>query len=138
MRIKVMTDTVAWTEKRLVEIDAETLCRWLSSDMAVLVDVREPWEFAQDRISGAINLPLSKFDIRKLPSDDGRRIVLTCAIGRRSAQAAGIMLATGYDKVTHLRGGMLAWDEADFETLSGEPANDTAPTEITVPSCASA
>ncbi len=133
-----MSDTVTWTEKRLIEIDAVTLCRWLSSDMAVLVDVREEWEFAQDRIPGAINLPLSKFDIRKLPADDGRRLVLTCAVGRRSAQAAGIMLATGHDKVTHLRGGMLAWDDADYETISGEPVKGAARAELSMLPCASA
>ena len=133
-----MSDTVTWTEKRLIEIDAVTLCRWLSSDMAVLVDVREEWEFAQERIPGAINLPLSKFDIRKLPADDGRRLVLTCAVGRRSAQAAGIMLATGHDKVTHLRGGMLSWDDADFDTVSGESVKDAAPAELSMLRCASA
>lgn len=131
-----MSDTVTWTEKKLIEIDAATLCRWLSSDMAVLVDVREEWEFVQDRIPGAINLPLSKFDIRKLPVDDGRRLVLACAVGRRSAQAAGIMLATGHDKVTHLRGGMLSWDDAGYETVDSEPAKEAAPAEITLLSCA--
>ena len=133
-----MTNAVTWTEKRLIEIDAATLCRWLASDMAVLVDVREEWEFAQDRISGAINLPLTKFDIRKLPAHDGRRLVLICAVGRRSAQAAGIMMATGYDKVTHLRGGMLSWDDADYETVSGEPAKNTANASVAILSCASA
>lgn len=133
-----MTETVGWTEKSLVEIDVATLCRWLSSDMAVVVDVREEWEFEQDRIPGAVNIPLSKFDIRKLPAQDGRRLVLTCAIGRRSAQAAGIMLATGYDKVTHLRGGMLAWDEADFETDKGKPEGSTTATPARLHSCASA
>jgi rhodanese-related sulfurtransferase len=133
-----MTDTVTWTEKRLIEIDAPTLCRWLAADMAVLVDVREEWEFEQDRIPGAINVPLSKFDIRKLPQDDGRRIVLTCAVGRRSAQAAGIMLSTGYDKVTHLRGGMLAWEEADFATVSGEPEKEARRDELFALPCASA
>jgi rhodanese-related sulfurtransferase len=133
-----MTDTATWTEKRLIEIDAATLCRWLSSDMAVLVDVREEWEFAQDRIPGAINLPLSKFDIRKLPVDGGRRLVLACAVGRRSAQAAGIMMATGHDKVTHLRGGMLSWDDAEFETVSGEQAHDTYGAKIALLPCASA
>ena len=133
-----MSDTVARMEERLIEIDAATLCRWLSSDMAVLVDVREAWEFEQDRIPGAFNLPLSKFDIRKLPAGDGRRVVLTCAIGRRSAQAAGIMLNTGHDQVTHLRGGMLSWDGAGFDTVSGEPANDEFGAKVASLSCASA
>jgi len=135
MRIKVMTDTVAWTEKRLVEIDAATLCRWLSSDMAVLIDVREPWEFAQDRIVGAINLPLSQFDTHKLPAGDGRRIVLTCAVGRRAAQAAGIVLAAGWDKVTCLRDGMLSWEAADFGTISDEPVQDLFPMDNATASC---
>lgn len=133
-----MTDKTTWTEKRLIEIDAATLCRWLSSDMAVLVDVREEWEFLQDRIARAINIPLSKFDIRKLPVDDGRRLVLTCAVGRRSAQAAGIMLATGYDQVIHLRGGMLAWDDAELETVSGEPKKESIEAEIVALPCRSA
>jgi rhodanese-related sulfurtransferase len=134
-----MTSAATWTEKRLIEIDAATLCRWLASDMAVLVDVREEWEFAQDRIPGAINMPLSKFDIRKLPAEDGRRLVLTCAVGRRSAQAAGILLATGYDTATHLRDGMLAWDDADFETQSGAPGvAEAAASRIALLPCASA
>ena len=132
-----MTDKATWTEKRLIEIDAATLCRWLSSDMAILIDVREEWEFLQDRIPGAINMPLSKFDIRKLPVDDGRRIVLTCAVGRRSAQAAGIMLATEYDTATHLRGGMLSWDDANFETVSGAPESDPIEAEVSLLPCAS-
>lgn len=114
----MMATAQGWTEKRLIEIDAPTLCRWLAADMAVLVDVREESEFAEDRIPGAINVPLSRFDVRALPDGDGRRVVLACAIGRRSAQAAGILLAAGYETATHLRGGMLAWDDAGFETES--------------------
>lgn len=133
-----MTETTAWTEKRLIEIDAATLCRWLSADMAVLVDVREEWEFLQDRIAGAVNIPLSKFDIRKLPVEDGRRLVLTCAVGRRSAQAAGILLATGHDSATHLRGGMLAWDDAGYGTIAGEPPKGEAGLAAVHRPCASA
>lgn len=117
-----MSTATAWTEKRLIEIDAATLCRWLAADMAVLVDVREDAEFAEDRIPGAISMPLSGFDPAELPDTGGKRLVLTCAIGRRSAQAAGIMLASGYDQVIQLRGGMLAWDDGDFTTLSGPVA----------------
>lgn len=123
----MMRNAVSWTEKRLIEIDAPTLCRWLASDMAVLVDVREDDEFAEERIPGAINVPLSRFDVRKLPAEDGRRLVLTCAVGRRSAQAAGILLAAGHESATHLRGGMLAWDDAGFETEIGSPLAVAAP-----------
>ncbi|UCH73930.1 MAG: rhodanese-like domain-containing protein [Rhodospirillales bacterium] len=121
-----MTNAASWTEKTLIEIDPATLCRWLAADRAVLVDVREEQEFVEDRIPGAINLPLSRFDVRKLPEMDGRRLVLTCAVGRRSAQAAGILLASGHATATHLRGGMLAWDEAGFDTIFGAPLPQSA------------
>lgn len=134
-----MAKTTAWTEKRLIEIDSATLCRWLAADKAVLVDVREDWEFAQDRIPGAINLPLSGFDIRKLPAEDGRRLVLACAVGRRSAQAAGILLATGRESAIHLKGGMMAWEDAGFETESHAPsAVDTSLAQVATLRCASA
>lgn len=133
-----MTDTAAWTEKRFIEIDAPTLCRWLASEQAVLVDVREECEFAEDRIPGAVNVPLSKFDVRKLPARDGRRLVLACAIGRRSAQAAGILLGSGYDTVIHLRGGMLAWDDAGYDTSDAAPLPAAAATTGAVLNCASA
>ncbi len=134
-----MTQAAPWTEKRLIEIDATTLCRWLAADRAVLVDVREEWEFAQDRIPGSVNLPLSKFDIRKLPAEDGRRLVFVCAVGRRSAQAVGILLATGYETATHLRGGLLAWDDAGFDTDTTVPGTVEAPgSAVAVLRCASA
>lgn len=116
----IMADSAAWAEKSLVEIDAATLHRWLSAGMAVLVDVREPWEFADEHIPGAVNLPLSTFDAAGLPSGDGRRVVLTCAIGRRSAQAADMMLAAGHGEVAYLRDGMLSWQGAGFETVPGD------------------
>lgn len=114
-----MTASDVFAEKRLIEIEAATLCRWLAIGHAALVDVREKWEFEQDRIPGSVNMPLSKFDPAGLPDLDGRRLVLVCAVGRRSAQAAGILLASGFDEVVHLRGGLLAWDEEDYATAPG-------------------
>lgn len=113
-----MAETGVFGERRLIEIEAATLCRWLDMGRALLVDVREEDEFAEDRISGALNMPLSSFDPARLPETGGRRLVLVCGVGRRSAQAAGILMAAGHTEVTHLRGGMLAWDDAQFRTVS--------------------
>jgi len=49
------------------------------------------------------------------------------------------LLATGHDTATHLRGGMLAWDDAGFGTESGaSAAAETAPSRVAIPACASA
>lgn len=97
-----------------VEIDATVLKRWLEDEEAILVDVREPDEHAAERIPGAHLVPLSRFRAADVPP--GRRIVLHCRSGRRSAQALGLLRSSGRAEVTHLRGGILAWKKAGHET----------------------
>src|SRR5690606_37152457 len=51
----------------------------------VLIDVREPTEYAVERIHGALLFPLSTFDPAMLPQDEERQLVFHCGSGRRSA-----------------------------------------------------
>lgn len=77
---------------------------------AVVVDVREPGEFAGGHVPGAINLPLSRFDSAQLPRPEGKAVVLNCAGGVRSAKALRMCGEIPVD--THLAGGMNAWNRA--------------------------
>ncbi len=81
----------------------------LDADEILLIDVREPNEFADARISGALNYPLSTFDPSTLPTEDGKTIVLSCAGGVRSVKAAEAAQAAGIDIHDHLAGGLRAW-----------------------------
>jgi len=111
-----MMNTVEMSRGRLIEIDAETLHERLAADRALLVDVREPAEFAEAHIPGSVSIPLSTFDADDLPDAGDREIVLICAIGRRSKKAAEIIHASGRSEVTHLFGGLIAWEDAGFPT----------------------
>lgn len=73
---------------------------------AVLIDVREPNEFASERIAGAHNFPLSQFDPAALP---GGTLVLYCAGGVRSVRAAEACDTMGVAVAGHLAGGIRAW-----------------------------
>ena len=75
---------------------------------AVLIDVREQNEFDEARVPGAILIPLSEFANRytELPKD--QEIVLMCAAGVRSAQAAQFAAQHGF-KLSNLEGGIKAW-----------------------------
>jgi rhodanese-related sulfurtransferase len=89
------------------------LRQWLRSGEAVVIDVREPDEFAREHIAGATLLPLSRFDPAQALSKakPGQRIVMQCKSGRRSADAcrlAAPLAASGLPVFT-LAGGIEAW-----------------------------
>lgn len=87
---------------------------------ALLVDVREPGEYAEIHAEGAQLLPLSEFENRfgELPKD--RPLVMICRSGARSARAGEYLRAQGYSDVVNLAGGTLAWAEAGLPTAGGE------------------
>lgn len=105
------------TGKGLIEIDATTLKAWLDTGDALLVDVREPAEHAGERIPGAQLRPLSRFDAAQVPQVAGKKVVLYCQSGNRSAQAGRQLLAAGVPQVWHVQGGLQTWKDAGYETI---------------------
>jgi len=98
---------------RIERITAGSLAEQLSSPAPpLLVDVRAPGEWEQERIDAAVNVPLSRLSERleALPRD--RRIVVHCATGYRSAIAAGMLQRAGFADVADLVGGLGAWASA--------------------------
>jgi rhodanese-related sulfurtransferase len=74
-----------------------------------LVDVREPNEWADARIAGAVHAPLSRLadEAAALPSD--KPVVFYCAGGVRSAKAVALCRDLGLPHDTHMGGGIAAW-----------------------------
>lgn len=91
----------------------------LAAHEILLIDVREPAEFAAERIDGALNLPLSTLDPSALPDADGKTIVLQCAGGKRSAMAVDQCQRADQAIETHLAGGLAAWKAAGLPTVTG-------------------
>lgn len=78
---------------------------------AVILDVREAFEWNRAHIEGAQNVPLSDIEAKaaELPKD--RVIVVHCAMGSRSAKAAGHLASQGFD-VRDMSGGFGEWRDA--------------------------
>ncbi len=97
-------------------ITPNELAPYLTEEQAPLViDVRGPGEFTGPlgHIAGAVNIPLDQFaaETEALRSHH-RPIVLVCHTDRRSAAAAAHLRTAGFDDVTVVRGGMVAWRES--------------------------
>ena len=89
---------------------AELQARMTGGEQIVVIDVREPDEFARGKIPGAYTIPRGVLEMQvdgRLPLDT--TVVLYCGGGARSALAAKSLADMGYDKVENLRGGWGAW-----------------------------
>lgn len=87
---------------------------------AVLIDVREQWEYLQERAPGATLIPLSQFVQRygEIPRD--REVLLICHSGQRSFRAAMFLRRQGYEQVGNVSGGMEAWAMAGLPVERGK------------------
>ena len=78
-------------------------------DKFLLIDVREPDEFALCRIPTAQLIPLGTIPQRMGELDPESEIILHCRSGKRSADALLFLQANGFTNLTNLKGGILAW-----------------------------
>ena len=114
-------EMVAAAKQRVENLNAEETRREVEEGNALLVDIREPGERAQNGyIDGAVEAPRGMLEFWADPSspyhreefDPDKRIILHCASGGRSALAASMLQDLGYKRVAHMDGGIKAWQEA--------------------------
>ena len=108
-------------QSRLQEMTPSEVHTALREHRITLIDVREPQEYVNERIHGALLFPLSTFDPQALPVGE-RPVVLHCGSGKRSAVAAAKCMEAGVPVNRHLKGGLLAWKHARFPTITLDPA----------------
>jgi adenylyltransferase/sulfurtransferase len=87
--------------------------KFAANDDFILIDVREPEEFASSRIPGSVLIPKAHFfdatALDLLPRD--KEIILHCRSGVRSAHCLAIIQGAGFMNSRHLGGGILAWEK---------------------------
>ena len=101
------------------EIGPGELHALLEGGKALLIDVREPGEFAAGHIPGAVNVPLSGFSPGDIPDPQGKTVVLQCAGGKRPGLALEKCAQAQSMIDTHLAGGIGAWKDAGFPVVGG-------------------
>lgn len=124
-------DLVAKAKADVVTLTPADVADELASGAAVVVDLREASELATDgMIEGAVHAPRGMLEFWADPAspyhrpelDPGRRTVLYCASGGRSALAAGTLAQLGYTDVAHLDGGVKGWIQAGHPVVHPDDA----------------
>jgi rhodanese-related sulfurtransferase len=108
------------TPDQVTEYDPEEVQALLAAGKILLIDVREPLEYAAERIPGALLYPLSTFDAAQLPPEGPRQVVFSCAAGGRSLTAARQRMALG-QPAAHLAGGISQWKAEGLPVVRIDP-----------------
>ncbi len=88
---------------------------WLEAGDAIMVDVREPFEYEEAHIGDTPLVALSTFSPELVPFEKGKKLILQCRSGGRSMMAGEQMIAAGFpDDVYNLMGGIQKWEEEGF------------------------
>lgn len=100
------------------EIDLETFATRRETGDAVVVDVREPDEYVEGHVPGALNIPLGQLGARagEIPAGD---VLAICKSGGRSLQGAEV-LAAGGRTASSVAGGTMGWIRGGREVVTGD------------------
>ncbi|MDO5653448.1 MAG: rhodanese-like domain-containing protein [Brachymonas sp.] len=107
-------------------IDLNEAVRLMNREKGVLVDIREPAEFAQGRVAQARNIPMAELN-EKLPGaikNKNLPVLFICASGLRSARAAKMAQKLGFENAHSVAGGMQAWRKANMPVMA--PSDQSA------------
>ncbi|HEY3508149.1 rhodanese-like domain-containing protein [Kribbella sp. NPDC051137] len=98
------------------EIDTDQLASALGS-RATVVDVREPREYADGHVPGAVNIPMGRLSDRLDEIDRSAPVYVVCATGNRSSAMTDFLTAAGFDAY-NVVGGTTAWTRSGRLTHS--------------------
>jgi molybdopterin/thiamine biosynthesis adenylyltransferase len=111
------TDVLRQIKSQIEEVDPSE-AREQASNGAVLVDVREPEEWATGHVPGAKHVPKSYLEsrIEGAVPDRSQHVILYCASGNRSAWATRTLVEDlGYEQVESMTGGFTLWKDRGYE-----------------------
>jgi hydroxyacylglutathione hydrolase len=95
------------------DVDPKELYELLQSctngDCPKVVDVREPWEYRQGHVPGAVLLPLGQLSSRLNELNPEHPVAVICASGNRSQSAAALLGQKGFKLVYNVSGGIGSW-----------------------------
>jgi rhodanese-related sulfurtransferase len=87
----------------------------INREDALVVDVRDPGEYATGHILGAKNVPLSRLSdgsAGEVAKRKERAVIVYCEGGERASKAVALLKKQGYTRVVNLTGGLKGWQQA--------------------------
>jgi rhodanese-related sulfurtransferase len=115
------------------EIDVDDVATRLAGGddrSPLLLDVREPDEYGEGHIPGAVNLPQAELASRLDEIPRHRPVYTVCRSGVRSLRSAQFLIQAGFREVTSVAGGTLAWRGAGRPLAGATDASASIPDRV--------
>jgi rhodanese-related sulfurtransferase len=91
----------------------------INHDDALVLDVREMKEYGEGHILNSVHIPLSNLKNRlsEIDKHKPKKIIVACRSGHRSSHACASLKKNGFEQVYNLRGGVMAWQNANLPLI---------------------
>jgi glyoxylase-like metal-dependent hydrolase (beta-lactamase superfamily II)/rhodanese-related sulfurtransferase len=103
---------VAAPVEEIPSVAPEDAPTWVARHGAAVLDVREPAEYAEGHVPGAMSIPQADLAMRLKEIPKERDLLVVCRSGSRSLASARFLKAHGFDRVVNLDGGTMGWIDA--------------------------
>ncbi len=104
---------LAWPhlQRRGSKVSLLQATQMINQGKTLVLDVREPAEFAAGHLRDAKNIPLKELPQRlsELEKAKAKNVIVMCQSGARSPKAASVLNKAGFTSVFNLNGGLAAW-----------------------------
>ena len=117
-------ELVQEAKTQIQQIDVPQAKGLLGDKDYLFIDCREPEEYAQGHIPGAVNIPrgMLEFKIAEAVPDKGSHLVLYCKTGGRGCLSTLAIQCMGYLNAVNMDGGWKAWAAAGYPVETGAPS----------------
>ncbi len=121
--LTVLLGVFGWNQLQAAQGIDVTQAQTMQQQGALLLDVREPSEYAEVHAPNVTLIPLGELSARlnEIAPFKDKPIAVMCRSGKRSAKAVALLEAAGYSQVSNVSGGMNAWQDAGLAVLRGKP-----------------
>ncbi|MGB5598182.1 MAG: rhodanese-like domain-containing protein, partial [Thiothrix litoralis] len=112
---------IIWLEfsrltRKYQQVNTTQAVHIFNQDGSFVIDVREESEVRGGKLKGAKHIPLGQLKNRmvELESAKTKPVLVYCRSGSRSAHACNLLTKAGFENVSNLAGGIMAWESANL------------------------
>ena len=105
------------------EINVNQLTHLMNRENGVVVDIRSKDEFKQGHITDALHILPSDIKAGNFGSLENRKsdpIIVVCKTGQTAQESANLLAKAGFESVSLLKNGLIAWNEANLPLVRGK------------------